>query len=155
MRDHDTFSEQDHSWMQRALELAHRAASKQEVPVGAVLVQGDRVIGEGHNSPIAACDPTAHAEILALRMGARTLQNYRLTNTTLYVTLEPCLMCIGALVHARVKCLIVGAPDTKAGASTHLNLSLLNHRIEYKTGLMKQACGAVLSDFFKAKRQNN
>ena len=101
----------DEYWMRHALELARRAWEQGEVPVGAVLVQGDRVIGEGWNRPISQCDPTAHAEIMALRQGGKVIDNYRLLDTTLYVTLEPCVMCAGAMVHSRITRLVYGAKD--------------------------------------------
>lgn len=146
----------DHSWMQHAISLAKTAASKGEVPVGAVLVVDDKIIGEGWNRPIGDCDPSAHAEIIALRAGAKTIQNYRLLNSTLYVTLEPCAMCVGALVHARVKRVVFGAYDPKSGAvSSALTLSQassFNHRVHYEGGLLAIECGALLSDFFRERR---
>lgn len=118
--------EQDEYWMRRALTLAQRAWEQGEVPVGAVLVQGDRVIGEGWNRPIGQHDPTAHAEIMALRQGGKVLENYRLLNTTLYVTLEPCIMCAGAMVHSRIGRLVYGAHDVKTGAAGSL-IDILGH----------------------------
>lgn len=148
--------EQDIYWMQRALKLAEQAAVNNEVPVGAVLVLDNQVIGEGSNSPISHNDPTAHAEIIALRTGAEKIGNYRLLNTTLYVTLEPCLMCAGAMVHARIKRLVFGAVDTKAGAiesqSCALAYGYLNHRVEYVGSVLAEQCGAVLSEFFRERR---
>ncbi|MGH8399460.1 MAG: tRNA adenosine(34) deaminase TadA, partial [Gammaproteobacteria bacterium] len=127
-------SEIDTVWMHEALTLAHKAEAEGEVPVGAVIVQGDEIIGRGWNHPIAAHDPTAHAEIVALREAAQKLENYRLTDTTLYVTLEPCAMCAGAMVHARVGRLVFGASDPRAGAAgTVFNLvqaSAQNHQLE-------------------------
>lgn len=150
------FSDNDISWMNHALALAKAAALRQEVPVGAVLVLDNRIIGEGSNSPIGHCDPTAHAEINALRQGAQHLSNYRLVNTTLYVTLEPCVMCVGALVHARVKRVVYGAKDPKAGAvMSAFTLGVaepFNHRIDYEGGLLAEECGKLLVDFFKARR---
>jgi tRNA(adenine34) deaminase len=147
---------QDTNFMQRAFELAKYAASIGEVPVGAVLVLENEIIGEGWNCPITVNDPTAHAEIIALRKGAEKLQNYRLLNTILYVTLEPCAMCVGAMLYARVKRLVFGADDPKAGAVRSvfklLDESKLNHRIEYEGGLMAEECGALLQAFFKEKR---
>ena len=146
----------DQFYMQRAIELAKKAAQNQEVPVGAVLVLENKIISEGWNRPIMSCDPTAHAEIVALREGAKQLNNYRLINTTLYVTLEPCAMCVGALVHARVKRVVFGAFDTKAGAVQSVfplgSATQFNHRIEYLGGLLGETCGELLSGFFKARR---
>jgi tRNA(adenine34) deaminase len=150
------FSDQDLFWMQHALSLANEAANRQEVPVGAVLVLDDQIISEGSNSPIKMQDPTAHAEIIALREGAKKIGNYRLVNTTLYVTLEPCAMCIGALVHARVKRVVFGASDPKSGAVESVfqlgTAQQFNHRILYEGGLLAEQCGKLLSDFFKSKR---
>jgi tRNA(adenine34) deaminase len=151
------FSERDEFWMQQALALASRAEEQGEVPVGAVLVLNDEIIGTGFNSPITACDPTAHAEIMALREGAKNIKNYRILNSTLYATLEPCLMCAGALVHARIKRLVYGTRDPRAGAITSvfkvLDNASLNHRVEYADGLLQERCGAMLSEFFKKKRK--
>jgi len=150
------FSEQDHYFMQRAIELARSAADNNEVPVGAVLVFDNQIIGEGWNCPIKNCDPTAHAEMIALRQGAAALANYRTIDTTLYVTLEPCIMCVGAIVHARVKKVIFGAPDPKTGAVQSVfamaDAQVFNHRVEYAGGLLAQPCGALLKEFFKARR---
>lgn len=146
----------DMRWMQHALTLAKAAAHAGEVPVGAVLVSDNQVIAEAYNAPISHHDPCAHAEVLALRQGAVALQNYRLINTTLYVTLEPCMMCAGAMVHARIQRLVYGASDPKTGV-IHSRMQLLdqpflNHRIQYEGGVLSAECGQVLSDFFKAKR---
>lgn len=150
------FAEQEILWMQHALQLAEAAAAQQEVPVGAVLVLDNKIIGEGSNRPIKNCDPTAHAEIIALRQGAETLKNYRLINSTLYVTLEPCVMCIGAIVHARVKRVVFGAKDPKAGAVESVcSLGVsphFNHRVIYESGLLAEQCGKLLSEFFRARR---
>ncbi|TAK71858.1 MAG: tRNA adenosine(34) deaminase TadA [Gammaproteobacteria bacterium] len=150
------FSDRDTFWMQRAIQLAELAAAQGEVPVGAVLVLEDEVIGEGHNRPISQQDPTAHAEMVALRAGAEKIGNYRLVNAMLYVTLEPCIMCAGAMVHARVKRVVYGASDPKAGAIVSrakiLDNSFLNHRVEYAGGLLAEQCGALLSRFFQARR---
>ena len=150
------FSEQDHRFMQHALQLAKQAEAMGEVPVGAVLTLDDRIIGEGFNQPIKTHDPTAHAEIVALKHAAHTLQNYRLNNTTLYVTLEPCTMCAGALIHARVSRVVFGAMDSKTGAlvskAAVFEQAFLNHRIYYAGGLLADECGALLSQFFKARR---
>lgn len=150
------FTEQDHLWMQQAIQLAEAAALNQEVPVGAVLVLDDKVVSEGSNRPISHCDPSAHAEIVALRAGAKALNNYRLVNSTLYVTLEPCIMCIGAIVHSRVKRVIFGAYDQKSGAVESAfqigSSDKLNHRVEYQGGLLAERCGMLLSEFFKLRR---
>lgn len=148
--------QQDRYWMRRALQLARRGASLGEVPVGAVLVHADEVLAEAFNRPIGACDPSAHAEMLALRRGAAALGNYRLVDTTLYVTLEPCPMCAGALVHARVGRLVFGAFDPRAGAvASRFNLlqsPQLNHRIAWRGGVLGGDCAALLRDFFRARR---
>ncbi len=146
----------DEFWMRHALTLAEKAAYAGEVPVGAVLVYQDQLIAEGYNQPISQCDPTAHAEVVALREGAAKLGNYRLPDCTLYVTLEPCVMCAGAIVHARIQRLVYGAKDPRTGiVSTQLNLldqSFLNHRVLHEGGVLSEPCGAILSAFFKAKR---
>lgn len=146
----------DARWMARALDLARRAQAAGEVPVGAVLVRGEELLAEGCNAPISSQDPTAHAEILALRAAARRLGNYRLPGTTLYVTLEPCPMCAGALVHARVARLVFGAPDPLAGAAGSVfNLTAaptLNHRVDVTGGVCAQDCAELLKAFFKGKR---
>lgn len=145
--------------MQRALELAQHAQEKGEVPVGAILVKEDQILGEGWNAPITAHDPTAHAEIRALRNAAQRLGNYRLLDTTLYVTLEPCVMCAGAIVHARVKRVVYGATDPKTGAAGSvfniLNSELHNHRVEITAGVLEQECSAMLRNFFQAKRNKS
>ncbi|MBI3343861.1 MAG: tRNA adenosine(34) deaminase TadA [Gammaproteobacteria bacterium] len=149
----------DEHWMRHAITLAERAQEEGEVPVGAVLVLNDEIIGAGWNRPIAAHDPTAHAEIMALRAGAAKLGNYRLNDTTLYVTLEPCVMCSGAMVHARIKRLVFGANDPKAGAIKSvfniLDSARLNHRVEYAGGILAEECGGMLSRFFEARRKNS
>lgn len=146
----------DTDWMRYALKLAERAQAEGEVPVGAVLVLNDELIGAGWNRPIAAHDPTAHAEIMALRAGAEKTGNYRLNDTTLYVTLEPCVMCAGAMVHARIKRLVFGASDPKAGAVISvfniLDSGGLNHRVQHLGGILSDECGAMLSRFFEARR---
>jgi len=142
--------------MERALELAARAEAEGEVPVGAVVVIGHEVIGEGWNRPISTKDPTAHAEIMAMRAAARQLGNYRLTGATLYVTLEPCPMCAGAMVHARVGRVVYGATDPIAGAAgTVFNLlqaPTLNHRVRTEGGVMADRCSALLRRFFQERR---
>ncbi|WP_413649279.1 tRNA adenosine(34) deaminase TadA [Pantoea sp. B65] len=147
----------DEFWMRHALTLAQRAWDEGEVPVGAVLVQGDRVIGEGWNRPIGHHDPTAHAEIMALRQGGKVLENYRLIDTTLYVTLEPCVMCAGAMVHSRIGRLVFGARDEKTGAAGSLLDVLghpgMNHQVQMTEGILAQECAAMLSDFFRMRRE--
>lgn len=146
----------DEQWMGRALELARRAASQGEVPVGAVVVRDGVVLGEGWNQPIGRCDPSAHAEIQALRAAGVQAGNYRLTGAVLYVTLEPCVMCAGAMVHARIARLVYGAPDPRAGAAgsafSVLQSPQLNHGVRCEGGVLAQACGALLIDFFQARR---
>lgn len=147
---------EDERWMRHALALARQAADAGEVPVGAVLVQAGAVLGEGWNQPILARDPTAHAEIVALRAAARGVDNYRLPGSTLYVTIEPCAMCAGALVHARVARLVFGAREPRAGAVAS-NLSLLdapflNHRIAWEDGPLAVEAAALLQGFFRARR---
>ena len=142
--------------MRHALELAERARESGEVPVGAVLVLGDRVLAEGWNRPIATHDPTAHAEIVALRTAGPALENYRLIDTTLYVTLEPCVMCMGAISHARVRRIVYGATDPKRGAAGSIlqlaDADFLNHRIEVTGGVLGDECGARLRAFFQERR---
>ena len=134
----------DAEFMRRALELARRAADEGEVPIGAVLVHDGKIIGEGWNRPIAASDPTAHAEIQALRAAAKATGNYRLTGATLYVTLEPCDMCIGAMFHARVARVVYGAKDPKK--------QVLKNSVVIEGGILAQECGSILSKFFADKR---
>lgn len=143
--------------MREALQLARAAAIAGEVPVGALVVQGERVIGRGSNRPISGCDPTAHAEVVALRDAAKHLGDYRLGGTTLYVTLEPCIMCAAALIHARVDRVVFGAWDPKAGGAGSIadvfNIRELNHRVDVFGGVLAEECGTLLSDFFRARRQ--
>jgi len=151
-------SDEDQHWMRHALELAARAEAAGEVPVGAVLVRDGELLGEGCNGPIAAHDPTAHAEIAALRAAAARVGNYRLPGATLYVTLEPCPMCVGAMIHARVARLVYGAADPKTGAVGGA-LDLLghpshNHRIEVTGGVLAEDCAEQLRTFFRARRQS-
>ncbi len=143
--------------MQDALILAQRAGAINEVPVGAVVIKDCAIIGRGWNHPISAHDPTAHAEIIAMREAARTLKNYRLTDTTLYVTLEPCSMCAGAMVHARIRRLVFGAPDPHAGAAGSISNIVqtpdLNHRVEITSGILAEQCGELLKGFFLQRRK--
>lgn len=143
--------------MQMALELAHQAVANGEVPVGAIIVKDGVVIGSGSNAPISLRDPTAHAEINAMREAAAFLGNYRLVDCTMYVTLEPCAMCSGAIQHARIAKLVFGASDPKTGAcGSVINLMSepkLNHHTEVVSGVLADECGAMLSAFFKKRRQ--
>lgn len=146
----------DVDFMQRALKLADAAETNGEVPVGAVLVRGDEIIAEGANRPIASHDPTAHAEIEALRAGGQVTGSYRLTDTTLYVTLEPCAMCAAAIVHARVRRLVFGAWDPRAGAAGSIvdvfTLPGLNHRVDVFGGVLADECTRRLKQFFAERR---
>ncbi len=146
----------DTYWMQEALILAKQAAALGEVPVGAILVLNGQKIAEGWNQPILASDPTAHAEIAALRAAGQHQNNYRLINSTLYVTLEPCLMCAGAMVHARIQRLVFGAFDPKAGAVSSVFRALenpaLNHRVSCVGGVLAEASSQLLQEFFRARR---
>jgi len=146
----------DEIFMDRALSLARMAAQQGEVPVGAVLVKNGEVIGEGWNQPISAHDPSAHAEIMALRQAAVRQGNYRLPETTLYITLEPCVMCAGAIIHARVKRLVYAAPDPKTGAAGSVfdifTSGQVNHRVDVSTGVLAQSCGEELRQFFRSRR---
>jgi tRNA(adenine34) deaminase len=147
----------DVDFMRMALEQAAAAQAQGEVPVGAVLVRNDEVIATGANHPIASHDPTAHAEIAALRAGGQALGSYRLTDTTLYVTLEPCVMCASAIVHARVRRLVFGAWDPRAGAAGSIvdvfALGGLNHRVDVFGGVLMEECSAQLTRFFDDKRR--
>lgn len=142
--------------MRRALMLARRAGEGGEVPVGAVVVLDGRIVGQGFNRPIRALDPTAHAEVVALRSAAAQVGNYRLTGATLYVTIEPCTMCAGALVHARIERLVFGAREPKAGAVVStarlLEQPSLNHRVQVEEGLLADEASALLREFFAARR---
>jgi tRNA(adenine34) deaminase len=146
----------DVDFMRRALQLAAEAEARGEVPVGAVLVSGQAILAEGANRPIGSHDPTAHAEIEALRAGGRALDSYRLTDTTLYVTLEPCVMCASAIVHARVRRLVFGAWDPRAGAAGSVidvfALPGLNHRVDVFGGVLMEECSELLDRFFAARR---
>ena len=146
----------DFHFMSRALELAQWAESQGEVPVGAVIVKDNQIIAEGWNQPIKTHDPSAHAELLAMRDAAKKLENYRLLDTTLYVTLEPCAMCAGAMVHARIGRLVYAAADPRAGAAgTIFNIvqhESLNHRVQITSGVMETECASLLRSFFRARR---
>lgn len=152
-----TQTEQDIQWMEHAIKLAKHAESIDEVPVGAVLVKDNQLIAEGWNQPITGNDPTAHAEVMALRAAAQILNNYRLVDTTLYITLEPCAMCAGALIHARVKRVVFGAGDPRTGAAGSvfniLNSTELNHVIDIQQGVLQQECSTLLTNFFRNKRK--
>lgn len=143
-------------YMQEAYELAKLADQKNEVPIGAIVVYEGKIIGKGHNSSIEKSDPTAHAEIIAMREAGNYLSNYRLLNCTLYVTLEPCIMCAGAMVHARIKELIFAAYDPKAGAITNafelFSDPSINHQIQWRGGVKETQCSTLLKEFFHQKR---
>jgi tRNA(adenine34) deaminase len=148
LSEHETF-------LRLALAQAELARAAGEVPVGAVVVLDGAVVGRGHNRPIASCDPTAHAEVVALREAGRAVGNYRLTGASLYATVEPCLMCVGAIVHARVGTLVYGVRDPKGGAVRSLldpGTLPLNHRFEVVEGVLAEDCRALLQEFFKARR---
>jgi len=146
----------DEVFMRRALELAQLAQEEGEVPVGCVVVLKERILGEGWNCPISAADPTAHAEIQAMRAAAAALRNYRLTGATLYVTLEPCVMCIGAMFHARIERVVFGASDAKTGAAGSIvdlfKNEELNHHAQIQGGVLASECGALLTRFFASRR---
>jgi len=147
----------DHEqWMSKALDLAKSAEKAGEVPVGAVIVRDGQIIGKGYNQPIGSSDPTSHAEIMALRDAAGNEKNYRLPDATLYVTIEPCTMCVGALIHARIGTIVFGAREPRAGALVS-NLQLheqqfYNHRPSISEGILAEECGQLISDFFTARR---
>jgi tRNA(Arg) A34 adenosine deaminase TadA len=142
--------------MRLALEQAERARDAGEVPVGAVIVMADAIIGSGFNQPISSIDPTAHAEIVALRMAARAIGNYRLTGATIYVTVEPCLMCVGAMIHARIKEVVFGTPEPRAGALVSAlrahETPTLNHRLAVSSGILEEECRRAIQSFFEARR---
>lgn len=148
---------EDERWMRRAMALAEQGEQLGEVPVGAVIVSGGEVLGEGFNQPITRCDPTAHAEVVALRNAAAKTGNYRLLDATLYVTLEPCTMCVGALVHARIARLVFATTEPKAGGvvsqSRLLEAGYFNHRVEYQGGVCAGECQQQLSAFFRRRRE--
>ena len=142
--------------METALEQARQGQAAGEVPIGAVIVVDGRVVARAYNQPVSTCDPTAHAEMLALRDAGKVAANYRLTDATVYVTLEPCLMCVGALVHARVREVVYGAPEPKTGALVSavrgLDLPGLNHRFAVTGGVMEEECRQIIQAFFKERR---
>ena len=149
----------DEHFMREAQREAREALAAGEVPVGAVVVMDGRVVGAGFNQPIGRADPTAHAEIVALRVAAREVGNYRLTGATLYVTVEPCVMCVGAIVHARIGTLVYGASEPKAGAARSAMRALdhpaLNHRVEVIEGVLDEECGQIMQDFFRDRRASS
>jgi tRNA(adenine34) deaminase len=154
--EHSVTEATDALWMRAALDQAREARQHGEVPVGAVIVLDGEVIGRGFNQPIASHDATAHAEIMALRDAGRTIGNYRLTGATLYVTIEPCQMCVGAMIHARIARVVYGPPEPKAGAMESAMRAhehpALNHRLEATGGVMEDECRAVIQEFFKQRR---
>ena len=149
----------DEHYMREALRQARRGYREDEVPIGAIVVHKGEIIARAHNRPIHLNDPSAHAEILALRRAARKLGNYRLPACTLYVTIEPCAMCVGAIVQARVQRLVVGAMDPKAGACgsvlSVLNNPKLNHQVTFESGILQADCAAILQQFFRERRKTN
>jgi len=148
----------DEFYMAKALQLAEQAGAIGEVPVGAILVKDGEIVGEGFNQPISGCDPTAHAEIVAMRNAAKNLNNYRLNDCDLYVTIEPCTMCVGAMVHGRIRRVLFGALEPRAGALQSqlqlMNQSHYNHSIEWQGGVLAQECGDLISSFFRRKRKS-
>lgn len=145
------------NWMRRALELAQLASALGEVPVGAVIVRDGVIIGEGYNQPISTHDPSAHAEIIALRDASKNTENYRLPGSTMFVTIEPCTMCVGALIHARVDTVVFGAREPKAGVLVS-NLQLheeghFNHQLKFVEGVLAEDCSALMRDFFLTRRR--
>ncbi len=146
-------------WMREALLEARKAEAREEVPVGAVVLLNDKLIGRGHNSSICLHDPTAHAEIVALRQAAHNLSNYRMPGSVLVVTVEPCIMCVGAMIQARVETLIYGAADPKSGAVHSCfrieDALFLNHSIRIKSGILEDECGSILKNFFRTRRNSS
>ncbi|MDA8981556.1 tRNA adenosine(34) deaminase TadA [Candidatus Thioglobus sp.] len=147
---------EDEKWMSFALEQARKAEKEGEVPVGAILVKGDLVIARAHNKPISSNDPTAHAEIQLIRTAGEELKNYRLTGTTLFVTLEPCAMCLGAIMHARIKRVVYGAHDPKTGvcgsSENFIEASCFNHKIDLASGVLENESKQLLKNFFNSRR---
>jgi tRNA(adenine34) deaminase len=156
LQENSSYITRDGFFMQAALDEAKKALAAGEVPVGAVVVHDGKIISRGSNSPIGCNDPTAHAEIVALRAAGQALGNYRLVGTELFVTVEPCIMCMGAIIHARVKRLVFGTPDPRAGAAITVfefaSQPSLNHRVEVKVGVLEEACRSLMQDFFKSRR---
>jgi tRNA(adenine34) deaminase len=152
-----TDSKVDSEWMQQALALARQAMDQGEVPVGAILVRDGEVLGTGYNQPISTHDPTAHAEIVALRSAASAVGNYRLPGATLYVTIEPCTMCVGAMIHARISRVVFGAREPRAGAvcsAFHLlDEAAYNHSVKWNEGVLASETSALIRDYFREKRQ--
>lgn len=150
MQKNDTY------WMGKALECAQKAYELNEVPVGAIVVVGDEMVAQGWNQPITGCDPTAHAEIIALRCAAKVMQNYRMVGATLYVTIEPCTMCLGAMIHGRINRLVYGAIEPKAGVIESVEdvhtKTYFNHSLEVEGGVLAQECSSIISDFFRMRR---
>lgn len=144
------------AWMQEALSEARKAEAEGEVPVGAVVLLNEKIVGRGHNRSIQLCDPSAHAEIVALRQAARNISNYRIPGSILIVNVEPCIMCVGAMIQARVEELIYGAPDPKTGAiQSRFQLadgSRFNHKIQVRPGVLEDECGSILKAFFSSRR---
>lgn len=149
----------DERWMREALALAKQAGEAGEVPVGAIMVRGGEVLGRGFNQPIRTCDATAHAEIVAIRDASQFCNNYRLPGTTLYVTIEPCTMCLGAMIHARVERLVFGASEPRAGAvvsqAALIDAGHFNHRLSFTHGVLADECSTLLQDFFRSRRKGN
>ena len=146
----------DEFYMAKALQLAQQAGAAGEVPVGALVVRNGEIIGEGYNQPISACDPTAHAEVVAMRNAASKINNYRLSDCDLYVTIEPCTMCVGAMIHARIETVVFGAREPKAGALvSNLQLHekpLYNHKLNVLEGILSDDCSELIVSFFQSKR---
>lgn len=149
----------DYHWMKEALIQAKLAELKNEVPIGAVVIKNNKMIGWGHNKVISTSDPSAHAEIVALRHAAKNINNYRLVDCTLYVTIEPCLMCFGSLIHSRISKIVFGAIEPKAGVIKSnlkaLNLDFTNHKFSYEYGILEDECKNIIQNFFKQKRSKN
>ncbi|NLQ18052.1 tRNA adenosine(34) deaminase TadA [Marinomonas sp. M1K-6] len=147
----------DQEWMERAIALADKAASESEIPVGAIVVLNNEMIGEGYNSPISNCDPTAHAEIQAIRMACKTMNNYRLPGATLYVTLEPCSMCAGAMVHSRIDRVVYAATEPKSGIiesqGRFFDAPFLNHKVKVESGVLAEKASLQLTQFFQYRRE--
>ena len=155
----DVYSVTHERWMREALSLADQAGDADEVPVGAIVVQDGEIIGRGFNQPILTCDATAHAEIVAIRSASQFLNNYRLPGTVLYVTIEPCMMCLGAMIHARVDMLVFGAREPRAGAvvsqQSLIDTGHFNHQLSFTEGVLAEECSSLIQSFFKRKRKGN